>query len=63
MRELGLNDEELEKLMLNNLLALDEGYIFGTNGSGFERWNLALPKQLLADALNRLKTAVDSLNK
>ena len=49
--------------MLNNLLALDEGYIFGTNGSGFERWNLALPKQLLADALNRLKTAVDSLNK
>ena len=63
MRELGLNDEDLEKLMLNNLLALDEGYIFGTNGSGFERWNLALPKQLLADALNRLKTAVDSLNK
>ena len=54
-------NEELEKLMLKNYLALDEGYIFGTNGSGFERWNLALPKKLLADALDRLYTAVNSL--
>ena len=54
-------EEELEKLMLKNYLALDEGYIFGTNGSGFERWNLALPKKLLADALDRLYTAVNSL--
>ena len=61
MRALGLSDEELEKLMLKNYLALDEGYIFGTNGSGFERWNLALPKKLLADALDRLYTAVNSL--
>lgn len=61
MRALKLSDEELEKLMLRNYLALDEGYIFGANGSGFERWNLALPKSLLADALERLKTAVYSV--
>lgn len=63
MNELALSDEQLEMLMLDNFLALDEGYIFGTNGSGFERWNLALPRQLLTDALDRLKTAVDSIKK
>lgn len=61
MRDLGLSDEELEALVLKNYLALDEGYIFGTNGNGFERWNLALPQAQLADALVRLKTAVDSI--
>lgn len=61
MRSLKLSDKELEELMLKNYLALDEGYIFGTNGGGFERWNLALPKKLLADALSRLKKAVLSV--
>lgn len=61
MRALGLDDEALEKLMLKNYLALDEGYIFGTNGNGFERWNLALPKTALLSSLERLKTAVDSI--
>lgn len=63
MHELALSDKQLEKLMLDNFLALDEGYIFGTNGNGFERWNLALPRQLLKDALDRLKAAVDSIKK
>jgi cystathionine beta-lyase len=59
MRSLGLNDKELEELMLNKaLLALDEGYIFGTGGSGFERINLALPREALLDALLRLERAV-----
>ncbi len=61
MRNLKLSDSELEELMLKHMLAFDEGYIFGTNGSGFERWNLAIPKSLLADALERLKAAVNSL--
>lgn len=60
MRSLQLSDAELEKLMLDNFLALDEGYIFGTNGSGFERWNLALPEKELEKALNRLRDAVRS---
>lgn len=63
MRALGLSCSDLEALMLKNGLALDEGYLFGENGSGFERWNLALPKDLLIIALNRLKTAVNSVNK
>lgn len=61
MRALGLSDSALEELMLKNFLALDEGYIFGTGGSGFERWNLALPRAELKAALERLKAAVLSL--
>jgi len=62
MRSLGLNDMELEELMLKKaLLALDEGYIFGTGGSGFERINLALPREALLDALLRLERAVKGI--
>lgn len=58
MRLLGLSDEELEKMHLNAYLALDEGYIFGANGSGFARWNLALPEKELTRALDRLELAI-----
>ena len=62
MRALGMNAEELESFVLNKAyLALDEGYIFGDNGKGFERWNLAMPRALLKDALVRLEKAVKSL--
>ena len=62
MRALGLDDKALEELVINKAyLALDEGYIFGTGGSGFERWNLAMPKDQLEDALTRLEKAVLSL--
>lgn len=39
----------------------DEGYIFGRGGEGFERLNLACPRQVLEDALLRLEQAVGSL--
>lgn len=61
MRALGLDNKALEELMLNHGLAFDEGYLFGDNGSGFERWNLALPEDKLMIALNRFKEAVLSV--
>ncbi len=60
MRSLGLDNDALEALMLKGYLALDEGYIFGTNGGGFERWNLAMPTELLHGALERLEAVVRS---
>lgn len=63
MRALGLPNEELEKVMLEHGLALDEGYLFGKNGSGFERWNLALPNDKLLLALDCLKAAYESVIK
>ncbi|MBR5794735.1 MAG: pyridoxal phosphate-dependent aminotransferase [Erysipelotrichaceae bacterium] len=60
-RALGLSNEELEKLMLKHDLYLDEGYLFGEEGSGFERWNIACPKQELLAGLERFKAAIETL--
>ena len=59
MRALHLEDKALEELVLAHGLALDEGYLFGSGGSGFERWNLALPTDILQKALTQLKLAVN----
>ena len=54
-RSLGLNGKELENFTRNECrLLFAEGYIFGSEGEGFERMNLALPRQELIKALNRL---------
>ena len=45
--------------MLNKAgLYLDEGYIFGEEGAGFERINVACPRFILEDAMRRLTDAV-----
>lgn len=60
-RALGMNKEELEEFMQKKAyLFLDEGYLFGEAGEGFERINLACPRRVLAEALERLKAAVDA---
>jgi len=41
---------------------LNPGEIFGPEGADFERVNIACPRSLLAEALERIKTAVDSLD-
>lgn len=58
LRALKLSDEELEKLMKKHSLYLDEGYIFGNGGSGFERINLACPTHKIQEFLDRLDKAV-----
>ena len=63
MRALGLNDEEQKKMHVDAYLDLDEGYIFGANGSGFARWNLALPESELIKALERLENAIKPILK
>lgn len=52
---LGLNKDELEKLMHESDLFFDEGYIFGEEGNGYERMNLACPTKTVMQALERLK--------
>lgn len=63
-RSLNMSKEDLEKFMINEAgLFLDEGYIFGKNGEGFERFNIAVPKSVLIDALNRLDLALKNMKK
>lgn len=58
-RALGLDKDALEDLMLNRArVYFDEGYIFGDEGAGFERINLACPHSVLDEALVRIRDAV-----
>jgi putative C-S lyase len=58
-RALGLDQQALEKFMINEAeWFTDEGYLFGEEGSGFERINLACPLSVLEEAMERLKEAL-----
>ena len=53
---LGLSYQEIERINHEEArLFLDEGYIFGKQGEGFERWNLACPTRYIHEALERMK--------
>ena len=59
-RNLGLDENALSHLMMENArLYLDDGSIFGPEGSGFFRINLACPRSLLEQALGRIRQAVE----
>lgn len=55
-RHTGIEARELDKLIINDAkLWLDSGRIFGTVGTGFERINVACPRVILQEALERIK--------
>jgi len=58
-RKLGLEDDELEALLLNKArLMLDPGKKFGEAGRGFQRLNIGCSRQTLRTAMLRLFEAV-----
>ena len=58
-RKLGLTVEELEHLILHEAgLWLDSGKIFGNSGEGFQRINVACPKSVLKEALDKIACAM-----
>lgn len=61
-RALGLEDVALRDFMRNKAkVGLDDGFLFGVGGSGFQRMNIACPRAILKEALDRIETAVNSL--
>jgi cystathionine beta-lyase len=61
-RALGLDKWELKRLMFQDArVYLDEGFIFGPEGEGFERINIACPRAILVEALDRIAQAIDVL--
>ncbi len=58
-KALRLSEEELEKLIVEKAkLWLDGGTMFGEEGSGFQRINIACPRELLKKALLQLEKAI-----
>lgn len=61
-RGLGLTEEQREELLTQKAgIWLDSGAIFGEAGEGFERINIACPRSILKDALERIERAVHTL--
>lgn len=58
----GLDGKTLGEYLRNEAsLYLDDGYIFGDIGDGFERINIACTRQVLVDALDRFDKAMQKL--
>ncbi|MCA1291979.1 pyridoxal phosphate-dependent aminotransferase [Paenibacillus sp. alder61] len=58
-RKLSLSSAELKRLMYKEAkIAFNEGSLYGRNGEGFLRINLACPQDLLKEALDRFSSAV-----
>lgn len=58
-RETGLSAEELdEQIVYQAKLWLDSGKIFGESGSGFQRINVACPRSVLSEALERIRKVI-----
>jgi cystathionine beta-lyase len=60
--ELGMNPKQLRDFFVNKCkLALNDGQMFGEEGSTFQRFNIGCPRSILEEALHRIKIAVNSL--
>ncbi|MEK4028360.1 MULTISPECIES: MalY/PatB family protein [Bacillaceae] len=58
-RKLGLSDDELmKKILLKGKLALGQGSKYRSGGEGFMRMNVACPRSIVEDGLQRLKAAL-----
>lgn len=63
-RGLGLNDSELKQFFIKKAkVGLNPGLTFGSTGSGFMRMNIGTRKAVVAEALARLATACNDLEK
>lgn len=61
-RELGKDDMALRSFMREKArVGLDDGFLFGSGGAGFQRMNIACPRAVLKEALSRIEAAVNSL--
>ena len=59
----GLSAEELDRRIIHNAkLWLDSGKIFGKCGEGFQRINVACPRSILKEALDRIKNILKGLS-
>jgi cystathionine beta-lyase len=58
-RDMDIDSEEFHKILLEDgKVWLDEGYMFGEVGKGFERINIACPRDTLKEGLDRIKDSL-----
>jgi len=61
-RELGMDSMALRSFIREKArVGFDDGFVFGAGGAGFQRMNIACPRTILEEALNKIEAAVGSL--
>ena len=61
-RALGMNRSEIREWMIGRAkVGLNDGFLFGSGGEGFQRINIACPLTVLMNALERIKQAIKYL--
>jgi cystathionine beta-lyase len=61
-RQLGMDDLSLKNFIREKArVGLNDGFLFGKAGSGFQRMNIACPRSILEEALRRIEITVNSL--
>lgn len=61
-RELGMDRKSLEAFLREKgNIALNQGYIFGPQGEGFARMNVACPRSIVVEGLKRIKDAISQI--
>jgi cystathionine beta-lyase len=62
MRKSGLDDTALKTLFFEKTqLGVNQGVLFGAEGSGFMRMNVAMPRQIIAKAIYRLNNILNDM--
>lgn len=60
----GIEPERLAKILkTEGKLFFDDGFVFGSAGAGYERWNLACPTRYVQEGLERMKVVMDRYRK
>ncbi len=62
-KNLNMSDDEMKKFFTEEAkVGLDAGAKFGTNGSGYMRMNIAAPRSVVEEGLNRIHNALKRKN-
>lgn len=62
-RQLGMSTLEMQKFMEEKAgVVMNQGHVFGETGAGFQRLNLACPRVLLAEGLDKIAYALNSIS-
>lgn len=62
-RDYGLSDIELNRMIIHKAgLWLDRGSLFGKAGEGYQRINIACPRSILTEALDKLVSVLGAIN-
>ena len=61
---IGIPQDKIQEFLINEArVAMNDGGTFGENGRGFARMNVACPRYMVEEAMERIEKAIKNLNR